>query len=312
MILALWACSNEIDFLGLDRLNKGEKSLQVITRVLTTKSMGFVQEFPSGATIGLHVTSGSVGDPYDETADYKNVKAVASFGDGKITWQRTPEIRLNYKKTTIYAYYPYQAGIDFNAREIPVRISSNASETNDFMYGTHAIGQKAVNNVSPIVLLSMNHALSLISFQLKQAPGEKRAFIVSSLQIRNKLGKTTLAEEGIMDIVTGKITVLANENTSASTLLALHRPITLVNTFSDVLRLKVIPTAKTIGTGEAQVLFTINGKSFTFEIPANTQWKKGEKYLYKLNFNGKSFHLENISVEDWLPGDGECDINKGI
>ena len=58
----------------------------------------------------------------------------------------------------IYAYYPYQEDINFNARQIPAKLAPNALETDDYMYGTHAIGQKAVNSTSPLVLLSMNHA----------------------------------------------------------------------------------------------------------------------------------------------------------
>lgn len=312
MLLALWACSNELDFLGLDKLNKSEKPLQIITRVLTTKSAGFVPEFPQGATIGLHVTSGSVGDLYTDTADYKNVKAVAYPGDRRITWQQAPTIHLNSQKATIYAYSPYQEGIDFNPRQIPVRIAADASETADYMYGSQAIGQKAVSNASPVVLLSMNHALSLVSFQLKRDPGQKGAFIVTSAQVGNRAGGSLLACEGNMDISTGTISVSAINNTCASTRLSLRQPITLTNAYSDPLRLKVIPPAKAFGPRDVDVLFTINGGSYIFRIPSNTRWEKGVKYLYKLNFNGKSLHLESRSIEDWFPGDGACNNAKKL
>lgn len=309
-ILALWACSNEIDLLGLEKLNKSEKPLQIITRVLTTKSAGFIPEFPTGATIGLHVTSGNVGNPYNDTVNYKNVKAVAYPGDRRITWQQTPVIRLNSQKATIYAYYPYQEGVNFDVRQIPVRIASTASETDDYMYGTHAIGQKAVNNSSPVVLLNMNHALSLVSFQLKRDPGQKGAFIVTSVQVGNKAGGSTLASEGNMDISTGKISVSATKNINASTRLSLRQPITLTDTYSNIVPLKVIPPVRTFGPGDVDVLFTINGGNYIFKIPSNTRWDKGVKYLYKLNFNGKSLYLEEMSAENWLPGDGTCDSEK--
>lgn len=310
MILALWACSNDLDFLGLENLNKGEKSLQIITRILTTKSTGFVQEFPCETTIGLHVTSGEINKPYNQIYDYTNVKATANLRDGKITWQQTPKIRLNNKEAIIYAYYPYQADIDFNARQVPVRIAPDASDTNDYMYGTHAIGQKAINNTSPVVLLSMNHALSLISFQLKRANSEDRAFLISSVQVGNKPGGTTMAGEGTMDISTGEIISSTTGNMNASTLLTLHQPILLVNTYCDALQLKVFPLSKQIGANEVEVLFTINGTIYKYEIPANTHWKKGKRYLYKLNFDGKSIQLEDLTVADWLPGNGERSMNE--
>lgn len=310
MLLALWACTNEIDFLGLDKINTSEKPLQIITRVLTTKSAGFVPEFPQGATIGLHVTSGNVGELYTDTANYKNAKAVAFPGERRIIWQQTPAIRLNSQKATIYAYSPYHEGVNFNPRQIPVRIAADALETADYMYGSHAIGQKAVSNASPVVLLSMNHALSLVSFQLKRDPGQKGAFIVTSVQVGNRAGGSTLACEGNMDISTGTISVSTIDNNCAATRLSLSQPITLTNTYSDPLRLKVIPPAKAFGPRDVDVLFTINGGRYIFRIPSNTRWEKGVKYLYKLNFDGKSLYLESGSIDDWFPGDGACNNPK--
>lgn len=306
MILSFWGCTNDKDFGGLENIGWNEKPLQIMTRILTTKSTNFIQEFKEGSILGLQITSGSIDDLYNDISAYKNVSAKACIVNGKIRWQQSPEVILGSKEVTIYAYYPYQEDINFNARQIPVKLAPDALDTDDYMYGTHAIGQKAVNGTSPLVLLSMNHALSLISFQLNLSKGKAGAFIISSVQVGNKPGGTTLVSEGTLDITTGDICGSTARSTSASTVLSLANPVTLINEkYCDPLRLMVIPTSGTIGTGDVETLFTINGETYKFEIPANTQWEKGKKYLYKLSFNGKSLQLREVSITDWLPGNGE-------
>ena len=205
MILSFWGCSNDKDFGGLENIGWNEKPLQITTRILTTKSTNFIQEFKEGSMLGLQITSGTVDDLYNGISTYKNVSVKAYRVNGKIRWQQSPEVILDSNEATIYAYYPYQEDINFNARQIPVKLAPNALETDDYMYGTHAIGQKAVNSTSPLVLLSMNHALSLISFQLNLSKGKTGAFIISSVQVGNKPGGTTLVSEGTLDITTGDI-----------------------------------------------------------------------------------------------------------
>ena len=268
--------------------------------------MNFKKEFKEGSMLGLQITSGTVDDLYNGISTYKNVSVKAYRVNGKIRWQQSPEVILDSNEATIYAYYPYQEDINFNARQIPVKLAPNALETDDYMYGTHAIGQKAVNSTSPLVLLSMNHALSLISFQLNLSKGKTGAFIISSVQVGNKPGGTTLVSEGTLDITTGDIIGSTARSTSASTVLSLTNPVTLINEkYCDPMRLMVIPPSGTIGTGDVETLFTINGETYKFDIPANTQWEKGKKYLYKLSFNGRSLQLRDVSITDWLPGNDE-------
>ena len=306
MILSFWGCSNDKDFGGLENIGWNEKPLQITTRILTTKSTNFIQEFKEGSMLGLQITSGTVDDLYNGISTYKNVSVKAYRVNGKIRWQQSPEVILDSNEATIYAYYPYQEDINFNARQIPVKLAPNALETDDYMYGTHAIGQKAVNSTSPLVLLSMNHALSLISFQLNLSKGTTGALIISSVQVGNKPGGTTLVSEGTLDITTGDIIGSTARSTSASTVLSLTNPVTLINEkYCDPMRLMVIPPSGTIGTGDVETLFTINGETYKFDIPANTQWEKGKKYLYKLSFNGRSLQLRDVSITDWLPGNDE-------
>ncbi|WP_455622213.1 fimbrillin family protein [Parabacteroides sp.] len=306
MTLCFWGCSGDKDLGGLENIGWHDKPLQIATRVLTTKSVNFIQEFNDRSILGLQITSGVIDNLYNDVSAYKNVSAEARMVDGRIRWQQSPEVILNSEEAKIYAYYPYQEDINFNPRQIPVRLAPNALETDDYMYGTHAIGQKAVNSASPLVLLSMNHALSLLSFQLNLSEGKTGAFIVSSVQVGNKPGGTALVREGTLDITTGDIIGSTACSTCAATVLSLANPVTMVNDiYCDPMRLMVIPTSGRIGTGDVEALFTINGETYKFEIPADTQWEKGKKYLYKLSFNGRSLQLRDVSITDWLPGNDE-------
>lgn len=69
---------------------------------------------------------------------------------------------------------------------IPVKISPDATQTRDYMYGTHALGQKAVNSISPMVLLNMEHALSLISFQVNLEKTEEEIYELSAVHWETK------------------------------------------------------------------------------------------------------------------------------
>ena len=139
MILSFWGCSSDKDFGDLENIGWNEKPLQITTRILTTKSTNFIQEFKEGSMLGLQITSGTVDDLYNGISTYKNVSVKAYRVNGKIRWQQSPEVILDSNEATIYAYYPYQEDINFNARQIPVKLAPNALETDDYMYGTQSI-----------------------------------------------------------------------------------------------------------------------------------------------------------------------------
>ena len=175
LISGLAGCSHESNFSAIESISAKEKPLKIITRILTTKSANFEQEFKEGSDIGLLITRESDGGLYDEDSDYIKVKAEANLISNKISWRQTPEVTLNFDPATVYAYYPYQSQMKLGTACIPVKLSPDATQTRDYMYGTHALGQKIVNSISPVVLLNMEHALSLISFQVNLPEGENES-----------------------------------------------------------------------------------------------------------------------------------------
>ena len=140
--VSIFSCTNDYDPGLIENLGMKEQPLRIITKVLTTKSPNFMQEFTRGSVIGLHVVSESTGNIYDSNPDYKNVRAEAFLANNKLNWRQSPDIYLNEEPVTVYAYYPYQSQVNFDPENIPVRISPDASLTKDYMYG---IGQRATS-----------------------------------------------------------------------------------------------------------------------------------------------------------------------
>lgn len=308
LISCLTGCSNENNFSVIESMGSKEKPLEIVTRIITTKSPNFIQEFKEKSAIGLIITNEKNGELYSGNSRYKNVKATARLIDNKISWQQMPEVHVTFEPAIVYAYYPYREQEQFDAASIPVYISPDASQSCDYMYGTHAVGQKIVNSISPMVMLYMNHALSLVSFQVNLQPGEAGDHHLSSIQLGNKAGGTALKCQGLMDIKTGRINGTASCNTS--TRLILPTPVTLTNTYCDSKSLMVIPTSAPIAEGDIETLFTINGQSYKFRIPAGTVWEKGHKYLYKLSLGGETLKLKEVSVTDWMQGNGKDATNS--
>lgn len=300
--VSIFSCTNDYDPGLIENLGMKEQPLRIITKVLTTKSPNFMQEFTRGSVIGLHVVSESTGNIYDSNPDYKNVQAEAFLVNYKLNWRQSPDIYLNEEPVTVYAYYPYQSQVNFDPENIPVRISPDASLTKDYMYGIQASGQRAVNQISPVALLNMNHTLSLLSFQLRITPEAEGCFLLHAIQIGNKAGGTALCFKGKMNIKTGNIGGCAGTN--ASTRLKLNTPRMLKKIPDEPQQLMVIPTSRIRTDGDVEVLFTINETTFKYKIPANTKWEKGKRYIYNLLFNGKDITLENVSTSEWLPVEG--------
>ena len=303
--VSIFSCTNDYDPGLIENLGMKEQPLRIITKVLTTKSPNFMQEFTRGSVIGLHVVSESTGNIYDSNPDYKNVRAEAFLVNYKLNWRQSPDIYLNEEPVTVYAYYPYQSQVNFDPENIPVRISPDASLTKDYMYGIQASGQRAVNQISPVALLNMNHTLSLLSFQLRMTPEAEGCFLLHAIQIGNKAGGTALCFRGKMNIKTGNIGGCAGTN--ASTRLKLNTPRMLKKIPDEPQQLMVIPTSRIRTDGDVEVLFIINKTTLKYKIPANTKWEKGKRYIYNLLFNGKDITLENVSTSEWLPVEGNME-----
>lgn len=55
--VCIFSCTNDYDPVLIENLGMKKQPLKIITKVLTTKSPNFIQEFTRGSVIGLHVVS---------------------------------------------------------------------------------------------------------------------------------------------------------------------------------------------------------------------------------------------------------------
>lgn len=299
LVTGIISCTTNDSYNIMHSLDCEEKPLEITTKILTTKSASLIQQFKDGIVIGLHITNGNVGSIYNDKPEYRNVRVKANQIKRRLKWQQTPIVFLCAKPAKVFAYYPYQSQENFDAAHIPVYISPDATQTNNYMYGTQAIGQKAITNKSPYIMLNMNHALSLIAFEISLGVKGTDPYKLKYVQIGNKAGGTALHYFGTMDISTGKISGITKTN--ASTRLELNTPVSLPQTSHSQLQIKVIPTINRIKEGDIEALFNINGHTFKYLIPAHTKWEKGNKYLYKLSFNGKAITLKEVTITEWIP-----------
>lgn len=231
VIAGAYSCSDDKGWMRPDQMMPEEKTLEISTRILTPRQAGFVQLFDEGTEIGLHICSDEKGEIYEESRRYNNVKAVSFYENGRLRWRQIPPVSLHQKVATVYAYSPYKGDDYLDVTHIPIHICRDAEQTKEYMYGTQAIGQKTVSCLSPMVMLHMHHALSLLSFEVRLAHNTKGLYDLQAIEVRNKKGGNRLALEGEMNITTGEIIGKAT-TPSLSTQLILPESLPLSSRFT--------------------------------------------------------------------------------
>lgn len=255
---------------------------------------GLVSDFEEGSKLGLFITKGNLDDDYSSSAS-RNI--LSTFTGG--IWKQTPSVNLYTHNAIVYAYYPYYSG-NTNGAEIPVQ-----SGLTDYMYGTHTAGQAAVNKDNRTVNLTMNHALALVQFNVYKAnyPWAGRLDLV---RINNAPGKTVVYYSGKMNIQTGEVMDLSGADRgiqiNSSPLLII--PDDKSTDENSYIKLLLIPTAQTSSRGDVLITFDIDGKEFSWEVPAGTGWKQGTKYTYDVLLNGNELRIGEVKIADWTDGKG--------
>lgn len=244
-----------------------------------------ISEFQKDAELGLFVTSGSLDNNYNFLSDNANVYSVYNGS----YWEQSPVVYLNSAPATIYAYYPYNNS-ELEGKSVHVEHLTQK----DYMYGTHSVGQNSINNLNPVVQLTMYHALALIEFQFDMSD-YSGAGKVTKIGIMNAPGKKVLFSEGTMDISSGIITGLAGKNAAAIT-----------NDIEDNqnARLMVLPI-NISSTGDIVVQFAVDNKLYSWEVPAKTFWAGGTKNIYRVKVNEKKVTVGNVMIKDWETGTNE-------
>lgn len=276
LVLGFTSCNNDNN-----PVEDVQKSTALVIRT-DIQTRATISEFPLHAELGLFVTGGTLDNNYNSLSDNANVLStyIGTY------WEQAPVVYLNNAPATIYAYYPYDCS-NTDGKAIPVEHLTQK----DYMYGTHSAGQNSINNLNPVVQLTMRHALSLIVFQFDMSD-YSGAGKISKIGIMNAPGKNVLFSEGTMDISTGIITGAKGENDAA---------ITHEIEDNQCANLMVLP-ANVPSTGDIIVQFMIDGKLYMWKVPAKTVWAGGTKNTYTVKVSEKKVSVGNVLIKDWENG----------
>lgn len=277
---------------GNEGLIASESMLKVHASLGDIGTKATLSSFPNQSEIGLFITTGTLGSNYDGVSGNNNVK---STYDGRL-WTQEPAVYLSTQNATVFAYYPY-AIANNNGAVLPVEHKSQT----DYLYGTHSGGQAALNNGNPNINLTMKHALSLVQFRMCKQNYTGSA-TVNKIEISNKVGKTILFSQGTMNAITGSITNTSGKNESAAVSMSYPLPITISSNPAEYPRIMVLPVDEITNEGDIQILFTIDGRLYTYNVPAGTKWEKGKVNTYIVTLSGVELNVNNVIIENWIAG----------
>lgn len=248
-----------------------------------------LSSFPEGSALSLFVTNSALGV-------LNNVKA--GYKPGK--WELEPAVKLGDSPATVYAFYPYDASYTSGASNINIYHTNQV----DNMYGTHAEGQGDINRDNPGVRLRMKHAKALLQFRIRKLnyPGQGK---LTGIEVANKEGLQDLRSAYTLDVYTGGMTALNGHFNPASVV----NPDGLYTITEkepteekDMMGLMVLPVVKTNSNGSIQIRFTIDGEIFTYNVPYDTKWNQGTKYVYNVTLNATQLVIDDIVISDWTEG----------
>lgn len=294
--LSFISCDNECEETGRNVPDKAVLTINAVPIYDTgTMTRTPISTFPGHAELGLFVTSGALGSNYNNVPANSNVKSTLT---GSV-WTQTPTVYLSTANATVFAYYPYNKD-NTNGTAIAVEHTSQT----DYLYGMQYSGQSAVNNSNPNVNIGMHHALAMIQFRFTKknytGPGK-----VTKIEIFNSSG-TALCSEGTLNIATGEITNTVEKSASATIENVseglIFIPETASTDNSTYPKILVLPLKKEIVSGDISIRFTIDGKSYTYRVPAGTKWDKSTKYTYEICLSGTELKANTPLITDWIVG----------
>lgn len=282
------------------------------TTVQTGTSEGPVMgsNLSTGDKIGVSIYNAGYNTNYQGMADTATHNLAWTLIGTK--WTPAAPFYLQNSTADIYAYYPYDNAAT-NMSELVV-----APGYTDYLYGK---SKQSVSKPSPNAEITLDHALSMISFTFTRQnyPGECK---LNSIILRQ------LPNNGTMDLRTGIVKTgtatdsLAvkyyNEGVYTS---GIWQDITIPatdtignvtgNNVAPAFHALVLPASTLPGdTTSLHADVTIDGA--TYAIPLNiktdsNEWQRGKHYTYNLTLKGKDLVVSTVTINQWING-GSSDI----
>lgn len=301
--------------------NNDPVELRISPRVTLTRGVVDGTAFADGATVAVYAT----GDDY--TSDKSNNYAVYTYGSGWSNSDTGNKIYLTNKAATIYAYYPTDTKYDNTGLTIPVTLletsaeivaTDNATDGTpiaaatgevDCMYATSVSNVTNKSNQTTPVSLTMNHALSMVSFRVYKAADYEGTGKLTKIVMKDINGSGTTLSKGTnpkMNITTGAIT--EGNAQDATYTRTIKDGYTLESTAAGAgarrFSIMVLPISTSIGNDKIQATFTIDGAEYTVKLTAPTAnsgaWLAGKNHLYTVKLSGSELSISTITVTQWV------------
>lgn len=285
-ILKGWLCASFFTVLGLSSCSEEQvpvvanNQLAVEAYLESTDGTKAIKEsWSNDDKIGLfikqssQVTSNDYGEVTGQVVTYYN-------GTG---WSLSPAVSLSATPAYVFGYYPYGSTVT-NPSAVDIAVSAQT----DILYSGPA---KTASSNSPKVALSMKHAMSMLTFNIKKS-GYIGAGNLTAVTMRNKSGQTKWASAGTLNIATGEISASANNPFT----LNCNKSILADGWTSGLPTILAIPFS-TGASSEVEVEFTVDGKSYVIDLPNSVAFNGGSKYILTLTITSGSMVMDNNNMQ---------------
>lgn len=298
--------------------NNDPVELRISPRVTLTRGVVDGTAFADGTTVAVYA------EGTDYTSDKSNNYAKYKYSSSAWNSDGSDKIYLTNAEAKIYAYYPTTTLYNTTSLTIPVTLLETESEIAavdningtsiaaaagevDCMYATSVSSVTNKSNKTTPVPLTMNHALSMVSFRVYKAADYEGTGKLTKIVLKNVTG-TTLSKgtSPTMNIKTGAIT--EGTPTAATYTRTIKDGYTLEDTAAGAgakkFSIMVLPISTPIGSNNIQATFTIDGAEYTVKLtqPSDNSgaWLAGKNHLYTVKLSGTELSISTITVTQWV------------
>lgn len=300
--------------------NNDPVELRISPRVTLTRGVVDGTAFADGTTVAVYAEGA------DYTSDKSNNYAKYKYSSSAWNSDGSDKIYLTNAEATIYAYYPTTTTYNTTNLTIPVKLLEGTDATIiaavdnvtgtsiaaadgevDCMYATPFPKVTNKSNQTKGVELTMNHALSMVSFRVYKAADYEGTGKLTKIVLKNVTG-TTLSKgtSPTMNIKTGAIT--EGTPTAATYTRTIKDGYTLEDTAAGAgakkFSIMVLPISTPIGSNNIQATFTIDGAEYTVKLtqPSDNSgaWPAGKNHLYTVKLSGTELSISTITVTQWV------------
>ncbi len=319
-----WALPCAMLFAGCENGTDGENTepveLQINPVVATTRSA--IQEASSMTEVAVYATGGN-----DYTTEKNNNYAKYAYSGGSWNNNETDKIFLTNAAATIYGYYPATNRYNETDKTISVTLVEgdatttitavdNASSSSTTIASATAevdcMWATPVNNVSNAagkssVKLTMQHALSMVSFRVYKDASYKGAGSLTQFIVENAAGKSMLSKgtSPKMNITNGIITPGTARNAKYTRSIQGGYTLVADKDASKKFSFLVLPINESIGNDNIQATFTVDGADYPVNLKAPTatgtdgKWLAGNNNLYTVKLGGTDLEVTTVEVTKW-------------